>query len=311
MARLIDTRHTWFGRTGSLCGRCRRPTRYIAAEQSAARTKSICSPPSQIALVYRIPVTRDLEGNRPSRIRLRAVHKLSSDRPALRRIGIDLAMREMRCGGLIRARTRLRSGFVAQHHSARERLEHQEAARVATELRWGAVAADLISTNSRQVALLRPSGDSRKCGGCGGACGRRTIALKCRWNRRKLNAPRVIHSCGGPIVPRHCCPQGGADLLGRRPSREGSAGPLANHRNGGAHGRRRIGLTDGATRQASASIFAFCLGDASGPPAVGWPQKYQPPPFVRIAEVRNELGAYPNESRTFRRGSSENTVRYL
>jgi hypothetical protein len=27
------------------------------------------------------------------------------------------------------------------------------------------------------------------------------------------------------------------------------------------------------------------------------PQKYQPPPFVRTAEVQNELGAYPNESR--------------
>jgi hypothetical protein len=30
-------------------------------------------------------------------------------------------------------------------------------------------------------------------------CGRLTIALKCHWNRRKLNDPRLIHSCGGPL----------------------------------------------------------------------------------------------------------------
>jgi len=66
-------------------------------------------------------------------------------------------MREMRRGDVSYSRSNsIGLEFIAQHHAARDGLEKQEAVRVPYELRWGAVAADLISTNSRQVALLRP-----------------------------------------------------------------------------------------------------------------------------------------------------------
>jgi hypothetical protein len=84
--------------------------------------------------------------------------------------------------------------------------------RVATELRWGTVAADLIWTKVCRSPYRGPpeiaaSVDIVVVSWEG------TIALNRCCNRRILNRPAVIHSCGG---------------LGPRPSREGSAGPPAS-----------------------------------------------------------------------------------
>jgi hypothetical protein len=99
---------------------------------------------------------------------------------------------------------------------------------VATVLRWGAVAAGIISP---QVWMLW------------WRCGRLTIALKCHRNRRKMNDP-ANHpqlwwiACPSPMRPTRW--SGPWAAAGSRPSRDGSAGPPANHHDRGARGRRRI-----------------------------------------------------------------------
>jgi hypothetical protein len=149
--RLIDHAIRGFGRTGSLCGRSRRPLDTYAAEQSAARTKSICSLPSQIALVYRIAATRHPEGKRPSRITLRADHKLSSDHPRP-------SDRHRSMWGLnpICARN-IAFGFVAEHYSARVRFRAPSCREGSYRTAMGYRSGRLDLDQSLQVALPRPT----------------------------------------------------------------------------------------------------------------------------------------------------------
>ena len=279
------------------------PLDTYAAEQSAARTKSICSPPSQIALVYRIAATRHPEGKWPSRIRLRAVHKLSSDRPALRRIGIDLSdarepvgrfySRSNSIGFGIRCTALLRTGQIRAARAG------EGSHRTAMGCRSGRLDLDQRSAGRPAAAQC----DSRSVGVVVGGWPA-NHRIKMPLDQGKIERPRgsstvvVDRLSSSMLFWRRSGP-----LAGPRPSREGAAGPLANRGNRGALGRR-IRLAAGRCAHSFLYDLRFprCwmgLRSISRRRSCG-PQRYK----TSLALIQTKAG-------TVRRRSSEIALRYL